>query len=859
MNKSKRIRLIIIITIVLGLLGYVANLCVNYIFYDEYKKYLTQDETAEVKEFNEREDSEPKIDGMVLAAENDILKLYTDTATTEVAVYDKRSGEITYSNPVKRAEDPLAKGRNQVDLNSQFMLTYYDTSMTQITMYNYDYSVERKQFEYKSLENGIRYVYMLGNLDSPTGLVPPIITEARLQEKILSKLTEKEAKSFRNNYLTSDTVEGFLELTDGALASKVGLSKLQKLVEKSGYTQADFDEDAAAAAGGDAVERTTFTVTMDYKLEGDKLIVSIPTSEIIETGSGRLANIDVLSYFGAGSSEEEGYLIVPNGSGSLINFNNGKKTERYNQYVYGMDEMLQSFTVIEDTEKARLPVYGIKHAKSAVFAEITEGDTLANIIAEVSGDTNSYNYVYPSFLIRGSEKVSMFGVEGVSADLPTLEKEIYDVNLTISYSFLEEKAASYSGMATYYRNELIKRGELAQKEASEMLPFYLDIIGGVKMQRSFLAVPYLSVYPMTSFHEAEKIIDAFADHDITNLRVNYLGWFNGGYYHNAAKKIKVERKLGGRRGLEELNQKLTELGGRLYGDVAFQKVTRAADNFKYRMESSMYYSGYPVSFGKVNPVTVRQTSSLGYTESIYNIISPKFLVRYVDKFVNKIGRIDISGISLRDLGDTLTSDKKRTNIINRQQAKQVVLGQLEAIRGSVDRLMISGGNAYSFAYATDLENVPTSHNAFYIVDEEIPFYQMVIHGCIDYTAGAINISDSYDKQEIMLRMIEFGMAPRFTLSYEESSEIKYSALNNMYTTYYETWLSDAVEIYQKVNEVLMHVENSTMTEHTILAAGVKRITYDNGVVIYINTNEKEVFYDGVKIAAKSYMVEGGRQ
>lgn len=859
MNKAKRIRLIIIATIVLGLFGYGAYLCQNYFFYNVYRDYLTDYSTEAGKEFTGAKDSAPKVDGMVLVAENDILKLYTNTTTTEVAIYDKRSGEITYSNPVKRADDPLANGRNLVDLNSQFMLTYYDTSMTQITMYNYDYSVERKQFGVESIENGIRYTYLLGNMDSPTGLVPPFITQARLEEKILSKLSEKEAKSICNSYMESDTKPGFLEIPAGILSNKVGLGKMQKLIKKAGYTQADFDEDAAAAAGGEAPERTTFTIVLEYRLDKDKLKVSVPTDKIIETGSGRLANIDILSYFGAGGSEEEGYLVVPNGCGSLIYFNNGKKTERYNQYVYGMDEMSQSFTVIEDTEKARLPIYGIKHAKSAIFAEITEGDTLANIIAEVSGDTNSYNYVYPSFLIRGSEEVSMFGVEGVSADLPTLEKDIYNVNISIEYSFLEEKDASYSGMATYYRNELLERGELVQKKDSQNIPFYLDIIGGVKKQQSILAIPYLSVYPMTTFDEAGTIIDHFTQNKVTNLRVNYLGWFNGGYYHDVANRVKVERKLGGKRGIEELNQKLVGLGGTLYGDVALYKVSWESDHFNYKMESSMYYSGYPVAFGKVNPVTVRQTSGMGYGENMFNIVSPKYLVRYVGNFAKAVDKVDLSGISLRDLGDTLTSDKKRTNVINRQQAKQVVLGQFERLKSKKDALMVNGGNAYSFAYATDIENAPSSHNAFYIVDEEIPFYQMVIHGCLDYTSGAINLSDSYDKQEIILRMLEFGTAPHFTLSYEESSEIKYSGLKNLYTTQYETWLSDAVEIYGKTNSVLKQVENSKITEHTLLAEGVKRIAYDNSVVIYINSTNAEVQADGIRIAAKSYVVEGGEE
>ncbi len=858
MKKSKKIRLILFAVIVLAIIGYVAYISVNYFFYDEYKRYLTDYSYEAGNEFAALEDSDPKIDGMVLVAENDILKLYTNVVTTEVAIYDKRSGEITYSNPVDRANDTVANGRNMDDLNSQFMLTYYDTSMTQATMYSYDYSIERNQFTLESIENGIRYTYLCGNLDSATGVIPIYITEERLIEKVLSKLSEKNAKKVRNNYMDSSTIAGFLELTTGIQASKVALGKMEKLFEEAGYTQEDFNVDGAAAAGGEVVERTTFTIPMEYRLEGEKLIVTIPTAQIVETGSGRLGNIDLLSYFGAAGVEEEGYILVPNGSGSLIYFNNGKKTDRYNQFVYGMDELAQGYTVVEDTEKARLPVYGIKHANSAVFAEITSGDTLANIVAKVSGETNSYNNVYPSFVIRGSEKVSMFGVEGVSADLPTLEKNMYHLDLTITYSFLDKEHASYSGMANYYRNELIARNELTRKEEETDIPFYLDVVGGVKMQQSILGVPYLSVYPMTTFEEAGIIVDNFQDNNISNLRVNYLGWFGGGYYHDAPKKVKVERKLGGKNDLKALNEKLTEGGGTLYGDVAFQKVSWDADYFNHKMESSMYYSGYPVFYGRVNPATLRQTSSLGYVESLFNVLSPKYLVRHVNQFNKSMDKITISGITLRDLGDTLASDKKRTNIINRQQAKQIVLGQLAELDEAQGNLMISGGNAYSFAYAADLINVPASDNPFYLVDEEVPFYQMVIHGCIDYTSGSLNLSDSYDKLEIILRMIEFGTAPHFTLSYDESSEIKYSALNVLYSTQYETWLGDAVEIYQKSNEALKHVVNATITDHTIVSDGVKKISYDNGVIIYINYGDTEVIVDQLRIPAKSHVVEGVR-
>jgi ABC-type Na+ efflux pump permease subunit len=108
-KKSLKIKLIVAAIIVLAVAGYAAYMCVTYFFYDDYKKYLTGYTYQEGKEFQELSDSDPKVDGMVLVAENDLLKLYTNTTTTEVAVYDKRNGEVTYSNPVDRANDPIVQ------------------------------------------------------------------------------------------------------------------------------------------------------------------------------------------------------------------------------------------------------------------------------------------------------------------------------------------------------------------------------------------------------------------------------------------------------------------------------------------------------------------------------------------------------------------------------------------------------------------------------------------------------------------------------------------------------------------------------------------------------------------------------
>lgn len=852
MSKSKKIVISIIAAIILAIGGYVTYMCVHYFFYDDYKNYLKEQEAyKEGKEFTALEDNLKKVAGMVLAAENENLMLYTNTDTTEVAIYDKRTGEITYSNPVDRANDPLVSGTNASMLNSQLVLSYYDSSMTEVIINNYDMSVSLGQFQIESVDNGIRYIYLFGNMSSPTGLVPPYITEDRLETLVYSQVSEKQAKKVKSYYIKSKSKEGFLELTKGA-KSKIALGKLEDIFMEAGYTQEDFDTDAAAA-GNSSGERVSFRVPLEYRLTKDSLEVCIPTDKIVETGNAYLTRIDVLRYFGAGSSLEDGYLFVPNASGSLINFNNNKKTEQYNQSIYGMDPLIQSFTVVESTKPARLPVFGIKHENSAVFARIRSGESLANLIADVSGNLNSYNYVFSSYLLRGFDKASTFGVSGVSADLPTIEKSRYNLDIKVDYTFLTKENADYSGMANCYRNQLIEEGVLTKQTQAQELPFYLDILGGVKLEDSRLGIPYSKIEAMTTFAEAEKMIDAFIDSGVTNIRANYLGWFNGGYYHSVADKIKVNKKLGSKKELSKLTDKIESVGGKLFGDVAFQKVSFTSKRYNYKLETSQYYVGYVIGLGKVNPATVQQTSGLTYMDALYNVVSPKFLVRYVDQFTDKFDSVNLSGVSLRDLGDLLSSDKKRSNVIDRNEAQQIVTGQLEKLGEAAENIMVSGGNAYSLANATDLINVPQSQNEFYIVDQEVPFYEMVVHGCIDYAGETINLADNYIKEDTILRMIELGMAPHFGLSYEESSKIKYSSMNHYYSSQYDLWKDDAIEIYTKTNEVLKDVTNSCIINHDILAEKVTKTTYENGVVIYVNRSESEYSDSEVSIPAKGYV------
>lgn len=773
MSLTKRIVLsLLALAAVCGII-YLAYYFIHYVWYGGYKKYLTSYEYEVGTECQLTKEAQSDVPGMELVCENEYLKLYTDVSTAYIAVYDKRDGSITYSNPLNADEDSKANRNNKNYLKSQMLVYYYNSAVTAGNYDSYSKSVAMGQYTYEGIENGIRYIYTIGDITDKNG-----------------------------------------------------------------------------------AEGIHFDIPLEYRLDGDSLVVSVPASGIKEYGNASVFRIQLLRYMGAASNTENGYLVVPNGSGSLINFNNGKTTAaNYSQYIYDIDPMAANYTTIENTDAARLPIYGICRTNRSILATVEEGASLAMITAGISGVYSDYNYVYPTFVLRNVDNLRMFG--NSSTDVYVLEEDIYDLNYTIRYSFLTSENSGYAGLANYYRNRLIADGTLTKMAENGDIPLYYDIISGVKKTSHFLGVQYLHTFAMTTFDEAAEIAKSLSDSGVSNQVMNLQGWFNGGYYNDMPDKIKVLGKLGGKSDLEDLNASVEALGGRMYADVTFQQVTFADTGYNYEAESSRYYgAGYVASFGLTNPTTLRNTSGLRYYENMYDVLSPKFLPRYVEKFSKKIVKYDISGISLRDLGNYLTSDKRRTNVIDREQALNIVEGQLALLESTGKNLMTNSANAYSLAYSTDIINVPTNDNEVFLVDASIPLYQMVIHGCISYSGKLLSMENVENRPEAILEMIETGTAPHYVFTWESSNEMKDTGLNRYYATTFETWKEDAIDTYQQVNEALKYVSGSVIVNHEILENDVRKVTYENGVIIYINYDEDAHTVDGMTIPALSYRLEG---
>lgn len=164
-------------------------------------------------------DSSGGVPGMLLAAEDAELSLYYNAETTEIAVKDKRAGQIWYSNPVARNEDALASGFEKELLSSQLTVLFRDAVGTLESYTNFAQSISSKQFTAESLKNGLRITYTIGDTSAGIDALPQYISQARLEEAVLSKLDAATAKYVATRYYPKDGSPEIMERIDAQVSA----------------------------------------------------------------------------------------------------------------------------------------------------------------------------------------------------------------------------------------------------------------------------------------------------------------------------------------------------------------------------------------------------------------------------------------------------------------------------------------------------------------------------------------------------------------------------------------------------------------------------------------------------------------
>ena len=82
----------------------------------------------------------------------------------------------------------------------------------------------------------------------------------------------------------------------------------------------------------------------------------------------------------------------------------------------------------------------------------------------------------------------------------------------------------------------------------------------------------------------------------------------------------------------------------------------------------------------------------------------------------------------------MVESKRRTRQgqdVYKRQLQSYVEG-LALAREQLGKIAVTGGSSYVLPYASRLSDIPDKDSRYFVNDESVPFFQMVVHGYIDY-------------------------------------------------------------------------------------------------------------------------------
>lgn len=595
-----------------------------------------------------------------------------------------------------------------------------------------------------------------------------------------------------------------------------------------------------------------FSIPLSITLGEDYLTVEIDIDNLTET-KHTIYSIDLLPYFGAGSRLDKGYIFVPDGSGALINFNNGKQSvEPYKEAIYGRDVTFASNQNPVKRQDIKLPVFGIKNGDNAFVAVVDKGESQGNIVANVSGIKSTYNNVYTSFDIRKYDSFTV-GQSGMSVKTTRLfQKGKPGIGgCRIKYYFLHGPQADYSGMAKEYQQYLIKEKGLVP--AAGIKPqMYLDLYGAVKKQKSIFGIPVNTVQPLTTYGDAIKILEELKKAGIDDVVLNYHDWSKDSVDSKIPTDASAIGKLGGDRGFKELCAYTNENNIKLYPQVDFLRILKGKFNFFKAFNETKTLGVIPAAIFSYKLSTFFKDSSLPE----YSLLAPNSLGGVMSRFDKSYAKYELDTIGLDTISSLAYSDFSNSARSTRQESEAKLVDVLKQKKQQNESVAAAAPNAYVLPYIDYIRDVPSDSSNYYIEDAAIPFYEMVIRGIKPYTIEAFNFSA--DKSIQLLKAIETGANPHYTWIGQDPSILRETKYEGLYSAGYSAWMSSAIRDFKELSDIYSKIDSSKIDKHEKLAEKVFKTTYSNGTAIIVNYSDAEYRAGNTVVAPKRYLImEGG--
>ncbi len=803
-----------------------------------------------------------------LTLENDALRFDLDAETTWFKLTEKATGREWLSNPENAKGDSVAVSTNKDVLQSTLVVTYSSSSGV-IDFNNYAYSIQNGTYSVSQPDpDTISVNYSVGKIEK-IYLMPNAITVERFTA-LTDQMSKKDAKKVKGVYTlykpdkvaTLDNRDELLaqypELENQELyvlksdTSENNKAKIAGYFESVGYSQEDYDLDQQLVAGTSENTSPVFNVTVNYRLEGGDLMVEVPYSEIRYRADYPITFLTVLPMFGAAGADQEGFMLIPEGGGALINYNNGKLNQNsYYANMYGWDYGTERTEAVSETENA-FPVFGMTRDGGSFICVMEGAPSYGGVQADISMRYNSYNWVCAKYNVLHSDR---YNVSAKTARLVYMfEKEMPEDTIVQRYRFIDSD--DYVDMAAAYGEYLRQRHpELEQKQASEAMPVTMELLGAFDKKVVKLGMPVDSLIPATTFDQAQSIISDLDSAGVQNLNVRYSGWCNGGVSQKVLTRIKTLSKLGGDAGMKKLIESAKQSDVPLYFD--------GISCFAYR--SGLFQGFLPfrdaARFTTLEQVKVYPYSPIFYQQDDfydpYYLTEPGYADARARNLVKTLADKGAYGVAFRDIGSLLSGNYNPKNTTTREQVLAMNLEVLRQSREAGERVMLKRGYDYVLPYADVITDMNLEGTEYSIIDANVPFYQIAIHGLVDYTGQPINLAEDWETE--LLRCAEYGAGLNFTFMGAEGQLLQDSLYSGYYGAAYDTWADTAKRLITDYQRDMEGLNRAAIVGHERPAPGVTATLFEGGRKVLVNYTDLEQSVDGVKVPARSYLVTGGGQ
>lgn len=589
-----------------------------------------------------------------------------------------------------------------------------------------------------------------------------------------------------------------------------------------------------------------FGLTLEGSLVGDQFVVNIPDESIVEyKAENYIGTVSVYPFMGyTYLGEKEGYMLIPDGNGALINLDDkeGRYSSGFSQMIYGDDAGFRNFVTqsllwgeydtVVDCNQVIAPIFGMAHTEDeqAYLAVVENGAERAYIEAQPNGAKVDYNRCFARFILR-TVYVQPLN-QSNSGTVKTVERDRLHSDLTVRYLLLDGDNANYSGMAVAYREYLVENGLVSTKDTSYKTR--VDFLGCE--QEEFLMGTTAVV--MTTTEQMKEMYTELQSAGVTDVLTIYKGWQSGGLYALPINSYNADGTLGGTSALTSLIKESAEQGYDIY----------------------LYNDALRIN-GRTNLTTfdaVKMVNKRTFEESVNKLVYKTFYYlmpgktqEKLESFVDSYTKKGVSNLAIAGISNGIFSYSSRGNYYDRLDTVNIYADTLASIDEKTN-LILEQPFAYLWNNTESFLDMPLGSSEYMYIDEEVPFLSMVLKGIIPMYSDYVNFEA--DKTEFFLKMVESGVYPSFYLTYENSSALIYTNSSNLYSTQFDIYKDTLVEYDKELREVASKVEGAYITRHEEVEEDVIKVTYDNGVVIYVNYSENTVVYDDMIIGALSYKV-----